>query len=69
MPIPDHIRKTVLFIGVNDALEKFQPRATAFVVSAAELDLRLGFFVTADHVVSNLLGLSQCEKTHGFSGC
>jgi hypothetical protein len=55
MLVPDHIRKTVLFIGIKED-GKFRPRATAFIVSGIELDMRLGFLVTADHVVAQLLG-------------
>ena len=57
--VPDHIRKTVMFIGTKSDDGTFQPRATAFLVSTVELDMRLGYLVTADHVVSKLLGLGH----------
>lgn len=55
--LPDHIRKTVMFIGTKTGRRgEFQPKATAFLVGIVELDMRLGYLVTADHVVANLLG-------------
>ena len=56
--VPDHIRKTVMFIGTREN-GRFQPRATSFLVAAVELDMRLGFLVTAHHVVAKLLGLGK----------
>ena len=54
--LPDHIRKTVMFIGTKTGPRgEFVPRATAFLVSIVELDRRLGYLVTADHVVAKLI--------------
>lgn len=43
-----------MFIGTKEN-GRFRPRATAFLVSVVIMDARLGFFVTAEHVVSGLV--------------
>jgi hypothetical protein len=54
MNVPDEIRKCVLFLGTKIG-GRFVPRATAFLVAHEELGIRVGYLVTAQHVVSGLL--------------
>jgi hypothetical protein len=55
MNVPDEIRKCVLFLGTKTD-GRFSPRATAFLVAYEEHGIRTGFLVTAQHVVSGILG-------------
>jgi hypothetical protein len=54
MFVPDEYRKSVVFLGTVDG-ERFQPRATAFVISYEEYDIRFMYLVTAEHVISGHL--------------
>ena len=54
MNVPDEVRKCVLFLGKKEN-GKFIPCATAFLVAHQEHGMKLGFLITAQHVVSGLL--------------
>ena len=55
MNVPDELRKCVLFLGTK-LNGVFVPRATAFLVAYEESGIMTGFLVTAQHVVSGILG-------------
>jgi hypothetical protein len=54
MNVPDAIRKCVLFLGIKKN-GSFVPKATAFLAAHEEFGLRIGFLITAQHVISGLL--------------
>lgn len=54
MNIPDEIRKCVVFLGY-ERQGQFVAAATGFVIAQEEHGMRLGFLVTAQHVVGGLL--------------
>jgi hypothetical protein len=58
--VPDHIRKSVVFLGIKprdkDGKEgKFVAKATGFAICQEEHGMRLGYLITARHVVSMLM--------------
>jgi hypothetical protein len=60
MQVPDDIRKSVVFLGIKprdkDGKEgKFAAKATGFAICQEEHGMRLGYLVTAQHVVSGLM--------------
>jgi hypothetical protein len=60
MQVPDDIRKSVVFLGIKprdkDGKEgKFVAKATGFAICQEEHGMRLGYLVTAQHVVSGLM--------------
>jgi hypothetical protein len=52
--IPDEIRKCVVFLGYKRQ-GQFRAAATGFAVAQEEQGMRLGFLVTAQHVVGGLV--------------
>jgi hypothetical protein len=60
MQVPDDIRKSVVFLGIKprdkDGKEgKFTAKATGFAICQEEHGMRMGYLVTAQHVVSGLM--------------
>jgi hypothetical protein len=53
MPLPDEIRKSVLFIGSREK-GTFRPRATGFLCLWHEASFKFQYLVTAEHVVSGM---------------
>jgi hypothetical protein len=74
MQIPDDVRKCVVFLGIK-VDGKFVAKATGFAIAQEEHGMRLGYLITAQHVVSGLmtrghdiwmrtnLKNGQCEET------
>jgi Trypsin len=54
MPIPDEVRKSVLFIGSRESGE-FRPRATGFLCVWHEDGFNVQYLITAEHVVSGMM--------------
>jgi hypothetical protein len=53
MPLPDEVRKSVLFIGSRES-GVFRPRATGFLCVWHEDGFNVQYLVTAEHVVSGM---------------
>jgi hypothetical protein len=54
MFVPDVIKKCVAFVGIKYANGTFKPKATGFFAHAGEDSIQRTYFVTAEHVVSNI---------------
>jgi hypothetical protein len=64
--VPDALRRCVVFLGLRSLKdERFQPKATGFLVTAGEGDFLRDHLVTAEHVVVHLQGMIQDLEKKG----